>query len=76
MEDPLHELARRAAGEACVTLLWRPRDDRLFVVVDDPSRGEWFRLDVCDGEQPLDVFHHPYAYAAWHGVEPRSAVPA
>jgi hypothetical protein len=24
-----------------------------------------FDLDVLDGESPLDVFYHPYAYAAF-----------
>ena len=24
----------------------------------------------------MDVFHHPYAYAAWHGIATRPAVPA
>jgi hypothetical protein len=26
---------------------------------------------VRDSENALDVFHHPYAYAAFHGVQPR-----
>ena len=31
--------------------------------------GDAFHVEVRDGERPLDVFHHPYAYAAHHGVE-------
>lgn len=75
MALPIRELARRSNGEAQVSLLWREGDDRLFVEVVDGRQGEAFRLEVRDGERPLDVFHHPYAYAAWHGVEPRSVVP-
>jgi hypothetical protein len=25
-------------------------------------------------ENAMDVFHHPYAYAAWHGVPTRPAL--
>ena len=28
-----------------------------------------FTIEVREGERALDVFNHPYAYAAWHGVE-------
>jgi hypothetical protein len=27
-------------------------------------------MPVRDGELPLDVCHHPYAYAASHGIDP------
>lgn len=74
MAGPIRELARRSNGEAHVALLWRADDDRLFVEVVDWPQGERFRIEVHEGERPLDVFHHPYAYAAWHGVEPGSAV--
>jgi hypothetical protein len=74
MAGPIRELDRRSNGEAHVSLLWREGDDRLFVAVVDGRQGEVFRLEVREGERPLDVFHHPYAYAAWHGVQPGSAV--
>ena len=47
-----------------VRLLWREHDNRVFVAVHDTKTGEMFCLKVRDGERPLDVFHHPYAYAA------------
>jgi hypothetical protein len=75
MAGPIRELARRSHGEAYVSLLWREGDDGLFVDVVEGRHGDAFRVEVRDGERALDVFHHPYAYAAWHGVEPRSAVP-
>jgi hypothetical protein len=31
--------------------------------------GEAFRIDVRDDERPLDVFDHPYAYAADHRID-------
>ena len=33
-------------------------------------------LVVPGHENALDVFHHPFAYAAHHGVEPRPVVTA
>lgn len=76
MPETLRELDRRSTGEADVSLLWRERDGRLFVAVVDARQRERFDLEVREGEQALDVFHHPYAYAAWHGVEPRRDQPA
>jgi len=34
------------------------------VAVTDTKTGEAFELPVRDGESALEVFHHPYAYAA------------
>lgn len=31
-----------------------------------------FVVEVRNGDGALDVFHHPYAYAAWHRVDARS----
>jgi hypothetical protein len=36
--------------------------------VTDITTGEAFQVEVRAGERALDVFHHPYAFAAWHGV--------
>jgi hypothetical protein len=36
--------------------------------VTDSCSGDSFSLEV-DGSSALDVFHHPYAYAAQRGVE-------
>ncbi|MGO9886680.1 MAG: hypothetical protein ACLP4R_25825 [Solirubrobacteraceae bacterium] len=38
----------------------RPRDG----TVTDAKTGEAFDLPVREGERALEVFHHPYAYAA------------
>jgi hypothetical protein len=62
------ELASRDSGTLHVALLWK-RETALFSVrVDDPATGDPFELVVDDGNA-LDVYYHPYAYAALRGVE-------
>ena len=50
-----------------VALLWDPETDRLSVAVFDHKSGDDFELEVSSDEA-MDVFHHPYAYAASSGV--------
>lgn len=57
------ELLRRQNDGVVVSLLWRRADGRLTVVVDDARTGEHFRLPA-QRENALEVFYHPYAYAA------------
>jgi hypothetical protein len=66
----IRELDARSNDGIRVRLLWRQGDGRLWVDVVDTKAGNAFSLDVHDGERPLDVFQHPYAYAAHHRVEP------
>jgi len=63
------ELAFRATDGLEVALLWRKRDGRLAVTVSDAKTGDSFEVLVESGEKPLDVLSHPFAYAAFHGVE-------
>jgi hypothetical protein len=37
--------------------------------VTDIKSAEAFQIEVRAGERALDVFHHPYTYAVWHGVQ-------
>jgi hypothetical protein len=60
----VRELDSRAADGIEVRLLWRPHDNRAMVAVADAKTGEAFTIDVAPHERALDVFHHPYAYAA------------
>jgi hypothetical protein len=60
------ELDSRSGDGIRVRLLWHPHDDQLSVAVDDTKTGQSFEVPVRAGEAPLDVFHHPYAYAARH----------
>jgi hypothetical protein len=62
------ELAHRAGDGVVVSLLWRQVDNRLRVTVTDSRTGEDFALDAHP-ENALDVFHHPFAYAAFRGLD-------
>jgi hypothetical protein len=57
-------LAARSSGTAEVALLWSRRTNRAAVAVEDAASGDYFELVVGPGDNPLDVFDHPYAYAA------------
>jgi hypothetical protein len=66
------ELAHRASDGIEVSLVWSKGDDALAVRVCDGKNGDSFELPVGEAN-PLDVFHHPYAYAAFEGIEYRAA---
>jgi hypothetical protein len=72
MTDPVHELHHRTNDGLDVRLLWRASDSQVFVTVADAKTGERFTVDVRDGDNALEVFHHPYAFAAWRGIDTRS----
>ena len=66
-QDPTHparELESRSSDGINVRLLWHPSQNRVSVAVTDTKTGAAFELPVRDAERALDVFHHPYAYAA------------
>ena len=63
------ELDHRSADGVEVALLWHASADFLSVVVSDVRAGEAFELVLDDHESPLDVFRHPYAYAAQRGLQ-------
>jgi hypothetical protein len=62
------ELAVREQAGVEVTLLWLRGTDVLFVAVTDRRSGEAFELVLQPHERALDVFYHPYAYAAARGL--------
>ena len=64
----LRELDSRQSGSVQVRLLWNAADGGVWVVAIDTRTGGSFRLEVRDGERPVDVFNHPFAYAAQHGI--------
>ncbi len=66
------ELESRTTDGIEVRLLWHPAEDRVTVTAFDARTGESFEIAVGGHERALDVFHHPYAYAAFHGVQARS----
>ena len=61
------ELAYRQNDGLAVSLLWDPADDALTVTVLDGHSGEALEVPVEDAS-PLDVFEHPFAYAAQRGL--------
>jgi hypothetical protein len=65
----IRELAHRATDGVEVALLWYPTNDVVSVQVFDAKADEAFELVLGDGDRPLDVFHHPYAYAALRGLD-------
>lgn len=64
------ELVSRHSGTAEVALLWSKRTHRAAVAVQDEARGEYFELLIGADDDPLDVYEHPYAYAARTGRAP------
>lgn len=66
------ELDTRTTDGIEVRLLWHKAENRVTVTAHDLRSGEILEVAVRDHENAMDVFHHPYAYAAFHGVEPRT----
>jgi hypothetical protein len=62
-------LARRMNCGARVTLLWAEEPNLVFVDVRDCLTGHQFRLVLPPGANALDVYEHPYTYAAWQGID-------
>ena len=69
--DNIIELDSRTTDGIEVRLLWHREENRVTVTAFDERAGELLEVAVRDYERALDVFQHPYAYAAFHGVEPR-----
>jgi hypothetical protein len=60
----MRELHSRTGDGIHVRLWWSEHDGSVLVTVVDTKDGEDFTVEVREGDRPLDVFHHPYAYAA------------
>jgi hypothetical protein len=66
-------LAKRENAGIQVTLLWAQDTNSVAVLVHDDSTDDQFEMSVEPGASALDTFEHPYAYAAWRGVNYRLA---
>jgi hypothetical protein len=62
------ELHSRTNAGIQVSLWWSPTNGRTWVMVFDVRTDAGFVLPVLADERARDVFDHPYAYAARHGV--------
>jgi hypothetical protein len=69
------ELHSRVSDGIHVRMLWNEHDGRVTVTVVDDKTADAFVVEVLPGERAMDVFHHPYAYAAWHGIETSVPLP-
>jgi hypothetical protein len=63
------ELASRESYGITVRLFWSRSTNLVTVAVTDAANDDYFELILDDHEQALDVFHHPFAYAAARGLE-------
>lgn len=63
------ELAHRSNDGLDVALVWNQASDNLAVTVHDQRSGCTFELVVDNGPEALDAFRHPFAHAAWRGLE-------
>jgi hypothetical protein len=61
------ELAHRAGDGIEVVLFWHEPTNELTVCLSDERTGAYFEL-AADPDRALDVFEHPYAYAAFSGL--------
>jgi hypothetical protein len=59
----MRELDHRNSDGIDVRLMWNEHDGRVLVQVNDSKTDESFTVEVREGENALNVFHHPYAYA-------------
>jgi hypothetical protein len=66
--NPPRELDFRASNGVEVALLWHPSTRHVSVTVLDSRTDQSFELVLADDDRALDVFEHPYAYAAHRGI--------
>jgi hypothetical protein len=67
--SPGIELATRESHGITVRLLWSRSKNLVTVTVEDTANDDYFELVLDEHERALDVFDHPFAYAAARGVE-------
>jgi hypothetical protein len=56
-----------------VTLLWATDTSVVAVLVHDDGTDDEFESLVEPDANPIDVYEHPYAHAAWRGIDYRLA---
>jgi hypothetical protein len=65
--QPYRELAHRTNDGVEIVLFWHQISNELTVSVSDQRSGAYFEL-TAEPDHALDVFNHPYAYAALRGL--------
>ena len=69
------ELASRESNGISVKLFWSRATNLVTVAVADLANDDYFELVLGEDEPALDVFQHPFAYAAARGLEYRTRRP-
>ena len=72
----IRELDSRIGDGLHVRLWWDASSGRVSVSVLDTRSGDALSIEVEEGQRPLDVFHHPFAYAPREHVEAINAYAA
>jgi hypothetical protein len=65
----MQELDYRSTDGIAVSLRWNRATDELTVTVADSRTGHCFEIPARK-DNALDVFHHPFAYATEHTLDP------
>jgi hypothetical protein len=60
----MREVHSRINDGIHVRMLWSEEDGRVVVAVDDAKTGQAFSVEVPQDARALEVFNHPFAYAA------------
>ena len=68
----IRELAERTSNGTLIRLYWQQGTRDLWVEVWDPEFDVTIAIPA-DPQRALEVFHHPYAYAAAHDAPPLAA---
>ena len=76
LEAQILELDERENDGIRVTLVWNRRTGALLVLVSDERTLESFVLDVAEGDDVYEVFNHPFAYAAFRGLDAAALIEA
>jgi hypothetical protein len=69
------ELDHRNTDGIDVRLMWERETGRVYVTVDDSRTGAAFAVEVGEDDAPMDVFRHPYAYAAFQQIDTTAVAP-
>lgn len=72
----MRELDSRLTDGLHVRLWWDPEADQVWVSVLDTRSGDAFNVEVREGQRPLDVFHHPFAYVPKEHAEAQNGLTA
>ena len=68
-EEQIVELDERESNGIRVTLVWHRETETASVLVWDEQSEQSFTLEIRTGDDAYDVFHHPFAYAAFRAVD-------